>query len=215
MNLMPPETCYGNVHPRSRFLGRFAPILMLVALCWGGFVLNNLVLGGRLNAHGIWPRHLAGLAGILWAPLLHGSYQHLLANSVPLLVLGIILCGRSRSEFGLVTAAGVLMSGALTWAFARDASHIGASGLVFCYFGYLASLAWFRRTFGTLFISAVCILAYGGMLRGLLPNSSGVSWEGHVAGLAAGIVSGWIGSKLRSPATANSGAAAPGNDRAT
>lgn len=175
---------------------RFIPVFVLVLACWGVFVVNNLLLSGHLGRFGVVPRHLSGLPGILWAPFLHGSYQHLLANSIPLLVLGGILCSRSRAEFGAVTVAGIALSGALIWLFARNAIHIGASGVIFCYFGYLASLAWFRRTLGTLLVSAGCILLYGGMLKGLLPNSRGVSWEGHLAGLVAGIGLAWMGSKL-------------------
>jgi membrane associated rhomboid family serine protease len=180
---------------------RFAPILALVALCWLVFVANNLLLGGRLSQYGIEPRRLGGLPGILWAPLLHDSFRHLAANTVPLLILGGILCARSKSEFATIAAAGTLLSGGLTWLFARNACHIGASGLIFCLFGYLASLAVFRRTFGTLVLSAVCVLGYGGMLKGLLPTSSAVSWEGHVSGLAAGIALAWMASKLNPPRT--------------
>jgi membrane associated rhomboid family serine protease len=103
------------------------------------------------------------------------------------LILGSIICGRSRSEFVAVTVAGIVLGGGLTWLFARNACHIGASGLIFCYFGYLASLAYFKRTFGTLLLSVLCILGYGGMIRGIVPTSAGISWESHLAGLVAGI----------------------------
>ena len=177
-------------------LKRFTPIVTLVALCWLVFVINNLLWSGHFNRYGIIPREIGGLAGIVWAPFLHGSFKHLLANTVPLLVLGGIICGRGRSEFVIISVAGMLVGGGLTWLFARNACHIGASGLVFCYFGYLASLAYFRRTFGALLLSAVCILGYGGMLRGILPSSTAVSWEGHLAGLGAGIALAWTASKL-------------------
>ena len=181
---------------------RFTPILTLVGLCWLMLLINNLLLGGGLNRFGITPRHLAGLPGILWAPFLHGSLSHLLANTVPLLILGGILCARSQSEFVTVAATGVLLGGALTWLFARNASHIGASGLIFCFFGYLASLAYFRRTFGTLLLSAICILLYGGMLRGIVPTSTPVSWEGHIAGLVAGVALASLNRQAAAPSKA-------------
>jgi membrane associated rhomboid family serine protease len=177
-------------------LKRFTPILTLVALCWLVFAINNGLWHGRLDQYGIVPRSLRGLPGIIWAPFLHGSFTHLLANTVPLLVLGAILCARSKAEFATVAMGGTLLTGGLTWLLARHASHIGASGLIFCFFGYLASLAYFRRTFGTLVLSAVCILGYGGMLRGILPGSPSVSWEGHIAGLVAGITLAWMASRL-------------------
>ena len=174
---------------------RFAPILTLTAACWLVFLLNNLIWQGHLAQHGIIPRQLGSLTGILWAPFLHASYQHLAANTLPLLILGGIICGRSRGEFVVVTVAGILLGGGLTWLFARAACHIGASGLIFCYFGYVASLAWFNRTFGTLCLSVVCILAYGGMVKGILPTLTPISWEGHLAGLVAGVVLGALMSR--------------------
>jgi len=178
--------------PDKPVLGRFGPVLGLLAICWAVFVLNNVLLRGHLTEYGIRPRHLSGLPGILWAPFLHASFAHLAANTVPLLILGGMLCLRSRTEFVLVSVAGTLLGGALTWLVARNADHVGASGLIFCFFGYLASLAWFRRTFGTLLLSVVCLLAYGGMVRGIVPTSAAVSWESHLAGLVAGIGLAWL-----------------------
>jgi membrane associated rhomboid family serine protease len=175
-------------------LKRFAPILAVTGLCWLVFLVNNVLCSARLNAYGIWPRHLSGLPGIIWSPFLHGSFPHLVANTVPLLVLGAILCARNASEFIRVCAAGIFLGGVLTWLFARNAIHIGASGLVFCFFGYLASQAYFKRTIGSLILSVICIVGYGGMLRGLFPHSGGISWESHVAGLIAGIVIAWLSS---------------------
>ena len=177
-------------------LKRFTPIILLTAVCWVVFLVNNLILGGHFDQYGIVPRQIGSLPGIVFAPFLHASYQHLAANTLPLLILGAIICGRSRGEFVVVTVAGILLGGGLTWLFARSACHIGASGLIFCYFGYLASLAYFNRTFGTLLLSVVCIVGYGGMIRGIVPTSAGISWEGHLAGLVAGIALASLMAKL-------------------
>ncbi len=177
-------------------LKRFAPIILLTAACWLVFVVNNLMLGGQFDQCGIRPRQIGSLPGVLFAPFLHESYQHLLANTLPLLVLGGIVCARSKGEFGVVTLAGILLGGGLTWLFARNACHIGASGLIFCYFGYLASLACFHRTFGTLCLSVVCILVYGGLVFGVVPTTSAISWESHLSGLVAGIALAWFMAKL-------------------
>jgi membrane associated rhomboid family serine protease len=177
-------------------LRRFTPIIALVALCWLVFVANNLLCHGYFNQFGIIPRRVQSLPGILWAPLLHASFRHLAANTLPLLILGGVVCARNKSEFVVVASAGTLLSGALTWVFARNACHIGASALIFCFFGYLASMACFRRTFGTFLLSALCIVGYGGMLKGIVPTSAAVSWEGHIAGLAAGIVLAWMAPKF-------------------
>jgi membrane associated rhomboid family serine protease len=173
---------------RQPWFARFIPIVALLGLCWLVFGFDSLLWHGRLTQHGIVPRRFNGLMGIFWAPFLHASFRHLAANTLPLLILGAIICARSRTEFVLVTLAGIVLGGGLTWIVARNACHIGASGLIFCYFGYLASLAWFRRTFGTLCLSVVCILGYGGILRGIFPTAGPVSWESHLAGLIAGVV---------------------------
>jgi membrane associated rhomboid family serine protease len=175
-------------------LNRFLPILAFVGFCWLILLANGLLWSGHLNQFGIIPRSREGLAGIVCAPFLHASVRHLAANTVPLLVLGAILCARSRSEFLMVAVAGTLLTGGLTWIFARSASHIGASGLIFCFFGYLASLALFRRTFGTLLLSVACIVLYGGIVKGIMPTSMPVSWEGHLAGLISGVVLAWASS---------------------
>jgi len=174
----------------------------LTAVCWLLLLLDHLVWKGQLIQHGIIPRNLHGLAGVLWAPLLHASYPHLAANTLPLLVLGCVICGRSRSEFAVVTVGGILLGGGVTWLLARSACHVGASGLIFCYFGYLTSLAYFKRTFGALCLSMLCLLAYGGMLRGILPTLAGISWEGHLAGLVSGIALASLWSQRRGAVTA-------------
>src|SRR6267142_1320780 len=195
---VPNEGAVGRSRANDEgFLSRFTPILTLVVVCWVVFVVNNLVLHMQLNQYGIIPRRIGSLPGIVFAPFLHGSYKHLAANSLPLLILGAIICARSKGEFIVVSVCGILFGGGLTWLFARHAAHIGASGLIFCYFGYLASLAYFRRNIPTLLLSLACIVGYGGMLKGILPASASISWEGHLAGLIAGIAVAWLQSLIK------------------
>jgi membrane associated rhomboid family serine protease len=181
---------------------RFSPIITILVVCWVVFIINNLVLAGSLTHFGITPRRISSLPGIIWSPFLHLSFRHILANTLPLLILGGIICARNRAEFIGVTLAGIFIGGALTWLLARNACHVGASGLVFCYFGFLASRAYFDRTIITLLISIVCIVGYGGILKGLLPMSSAISWESHLAGLIAGIIIAWIATNQRRDAKA-------------
>jgi membrane associated rhomboid family serine protease len=180
---------------KSGVFNRFFPAMVLTSVCWAVFLLNNVLLGGSLTDHGIVPRHISSLPGILWSPFLHVSFQHLVANTLPLLILGLIICGRGKGEFGTALAFGILLGGGLTWLFARTACHVGASGLVFTFFGYVASLAYFRRTFGSLLLSVACIVVYGGLLRGVLPTAMPVSWEGHLTGLVAGVAAAWVVSR--------------------
>src|SRR5437763_137713 len=137
MDLEKSNQVPGDGSLRNRLLSRFGPIIAITAACWLVFVFNNLIGSGQLNRYGIIPRHLSSLPGIIWAPFLHGSFRHLAANTLPLLVLGGILCARSKREFALVALGGIVLGGGLTWLLARNASHIGASGLIFCFFGYL------------------------------------------------------------------------------
>jgi len=190
----------GSLAERTEpLLTRFIPIVAFIALSWLVLLANNLLWNGHLNQHGIIPRSSGGVAGIVCSPFLHASAMHLAANTVPLLILGGVVCARSRSEFMMVAVVGTLLSGTLTWILARRGCHIGASGLIFCFFGYLVSLACFRRTFGTLIVSLVCVLVYGGMVKGILPSSTPVSWESHLAGLVSGVVIAWAGSKTKPP----------------
>jgi len=182
---------------REPWLKRLMPIAVLVGVCWIIFFVNNLVWHGDLTRYGIVPRHLSSLAGIIWSPFLHANLGHLTANTVPLFVLGAIICGRSRAEFRFVTGAGILLGGVLTWLLARNACHVGASGLIFCYFGYLTSMACFNRNIPTVILSALCLFGYGGILKGILPTSAAVSWEGHLAGLLSGIFLAWLIAKVR------------------
>ena len=197
MELKTASEAATNRNETKPLLKRFTPVFALTAVCWLVFVINNLIGNGHLTQHGIVPRHISSLPGILWAPFLHTSFEHLAANTLPLLVLGAIICARSAGEFIMVTVAGTLLGGGLTWLVGRNACHVGASGLIFCFFGYLASLAYFNRNIPTVVLSVVCILGYGGMLRGVLPTSAAVSWEGHLAGLVAGIIIAWFSSKVK------------------
>src|SRR5258706_3611086 len=98
----------------ATFVGRLVPILALTGICWLVFVINNLLWNGHLVSYGILPRHLSSLPGIIWAPFLHTSFQHLTANTLPLLILGGIICARRGNKFIGVTVAGMIIGGGLT-----------------------------------------------------------------------------------------------------
>ncbi len=159
----------------------------LLAVLWL-IELLNASLGHRLNVFGILPRSLHGLAGIPLAPLLHGSFQHLLVNSVPLAVLGLFVLARGVGRFVYVTAVSVILGGGLVWLAARPALHVGASGLIFGYFGYLLADAWYTPSPRAILIAALTVVLYGGMIVGVMPGDVMVSWESHLAGFVAGIV---------------------------
>ena len=158
-----------------------------LALMWGIEILDTFVLDDFLQGGGIHPRRVDGLDGILWAPLLHAGFGHIIGNSVPFLVLGGLVALRGLRPWLTVTLTVVVVGGAATWLFARTGNHIGASGVVFGYLGYLVGAAFFERSFKAVALALVAGFFYWGLVFGLLPSGD-VSWEGHLFGALAGVV---------------------------
>ena len=164
---------------------------------WSFSLLNFVVLGNGLGRLlGIRPRQLWGLVGIVCAPFLHRDFSHLVANTVPFMVLGWLILLQSEiqgtSDFYAITLTVALIGGLGTWLFGREAVHMGASGLVFGYIGYLLTGAYIGRTLITLALGLIVLLMYGNQLWGILPNKgeNQISWEGHLFGFAGGIIAG-------------------------
>lgn len=161
----------------------------LLLILWLVEVVDLVFFGGSLDAYGIAPRSVDGLMGIPLAPILHGGLAHLAANTVPLLVLAWLVMLRETWHLPVVAAIVVLLGGLGVWLFGRAGSvHIGASGLVFGLLGFLLLAGWFERRLGAILLSLVVLVAYGGLLVGLLPGGRGVSWEAHLFGFAAGVL---------------------------
>jgi len=179
--------------PRQRDFARRAGILAaFIATIWVVALLDATLFGGRLPAFGILPRTEQGLYGIVFAPLLHQGLDHLLANTSGLFVFGGLVLLRSRRHFWTVTVIGALASGVGTWLFARPGIHVGASGVVFAYFGYLLFTGFFERRIGSLLLSIAVFLIWGPTLIGVVPTNAAISWEGHVFGLLGGILAAWF-----------------------
>jgi membrane associated rhomboid family serine protease len=176
---------------------RFRPLIVLLAMIWG-VEAANLVLGHGLAVWGILPRSVSGLIGIPLAPFIHANIMHAVSNTVPLVVLGGLTLTAGRGRFWEATILIIVLSGALVWVFARDAYHIGASGLVFGYFGILLARAVFERGLVSLAIAAITIALYGGLIWGVLPTRSYISFEAHLFGLIAGVAVAWLERKFRS-----------------
>ena len=162
-------------------------LVLFLAILWAVEMVNGLT-GHRLSDFGILPREIMGLRGIPLAPFLHNSVAHLTLNTLPLAVLGGILMFRGVGTFTKVSLTIILVGGLGVWLFGRTAIHAGASGLVYGYFGYLVAAGWYERKLRWIFVSILVIVLYGGIARGLLPLQSHVSWEGHLAGMLAGIL---------------------------
>jgi membrane associated rhomboid family serine protease len=145
------------------------------------------ILGHGSQSLAIVPRTKAGLAGIVTGPFLHANVAHLIANLPPFIVLGALVLRLGSRRFVETSAIVALGSGLLLWLFGRRGAHMGASGVVFGYFGYLIGLAYITRTMSDVLVAGAVLLVYGGMLAGLKPARRGTSWEGHLFGLAMGL----------------------------
>ncbi|KAM3100684.1 rhomboid family intramembrane serine protease [Phormidesmis sp. 146-35] len=170
----------------------------LIGLMWL-IEIADVFVGGRLNFFGIIPRTEIGLRGILFAPFLHNGFGHLISNTVPFITLGWFVMLRAVREFFTVSAIALLASGIGVWLFGSPGIHLGASGVVFGYFGFLLSRAYFERSALAIAISAAVGLLYGGLIWGVLPTRMGISWEGHLFGFIGGVLAAnWLSSRRKS-----------------
>jgi membrane associated rhomboid family serine protease len=162
----------------------------------GGFVavmwileIVDIVLGGALNSYGVRPHQLIGLRGIVFAPFLHGGLGHLIANTIPFLVLGWFVMLQETRDFFVVTGITMLVSGLGTWLVGSTNSvHIGASGIIFGYLGFLLLRGYFERNFPSILLSLIVGFLYGGTIWGVLPIQYGVSWQMHLFGFIGGVI---------------------------
>ncbi|MCA9934787.1 MAG: rhomboid family intramembrane serine protease [Anaerolineales bacterium] len=171
------------------------------AIILGGFVLafwlfeivDELFFHNALNGLGVQPRTLEGLRGILLAPFLHGNFAHLAANTIPFVVLGWFVTMQGLREFWVVTVVTAVISGMGMWLFGSNGSvHIGASGLIFGYFGFLLLRGYFERSVSAILWAIVVFLLYGGMMWGVLPGRIGISWQAHLFGFIGGGLSAYL-----------------------
>ena len=156
------------------------------ALVWVVSLYGLLVDEGAVYALAVVPRRFHGLSGILGAPLVHGSFAHLAANTLPLLILGGMVAMRGVAYYVTATLAIVVLGGLGLWVFGRSAAHVGASGLIFGYFGFLVGRGYYDRSLQSVAVAILVAVVYGGMIAGILPQDDRVSWEAHLFGLLAG-----------------------------
>ena len=187
------------VQPQERVLIRInqnnivKPLIILgvfIALFWGIEIIDFLSgFFWDFDQHGIRPRSINSIDNIFIAPFLHGGFSHVAANSVPFLVLGALIMWRSMRDFWMVTLIVIIISGAGIWLFGGvNTIHLGASGIVFGYLGYLLFLGWFERSPRAIITAVIVGMLYSGVIWGVLPLEEGVSWQGHLFGFIGGIV---------------------------
>jgi membrane associated rhomboid family serine protease len=163
-------------------------VFVMAAAMWVIEVVDSLD-GHRLDRDGIVPRSVSHLYGIVFAPFLHASFGHLIANTIPFVLLGLTIALASAVRVVAVTAIVALASGVGTWFTAPAGSvTLGASGVVFGYATYLISRGMFNRRIGELAMGIVVAVLFGGaLLSGLLPHS-GISWQAHLFGGIGGVL---------------------------
>lgn len=183
---------------RPWFFNAFALIAGALVLMWSIEVVDTYIAGNWFQSGGIHPRRSDGLDGIFWAPFLHSDWAHVASNSIPFAVLGGLVAIRGVRRWIAVTIIVAVVGGLLTWLLARGGNHIGASGVVFGYFGALVGAAFFERRPATAAPALVAILMYSGIIVGLVPRT-GISWEGHLFGAVAGLMASKILADVREP----------------
>jgi len=166
----------------------FFNIIILMLLIW--FIeLVNIFTNHNLVMFGIYPRTLDGLLGIPLSPFIHNGIGHVLSNSLPLLILSVLVFIIEGNRFWLTTISIVLFSGLLVWIFSRSSYHVGASGLIFGYFGIIIMNGYIDRNFKAIIISFLTLFLYGSaIIYGLLPISNFTSYESHIFGLLSGLI---------------------------
>lgn len=189
-----------------------ATVVSFVVLLYVIEIFDQLS-GHSLDRNGIRPLESDGLTGIIFAPLLHADWAHLVANTVPALVLGFLVTLAGMSRFIWATAIIWILGGIGTWLIGDlgsqyETNHIGASGLIFGWLTFLLVFGFFVRSALQITIGIIVLFVYGGILWGVLPGTFGVSWQGHLCGAVAGVVAAYLLSKperttrqLRRPVT--------------
>jgi len=166
-------------------------VIALVALMWVLEVVD-VALDHRLDQYGIEPRDPDGLDGVVAAPFLHVGFGHLLANTLPFVVMGVVIAFEGPLRLVGVTAIVAIVSGLGTWLVAPENTiHLGASGVVFGYATYLIARGLFNRRAGELAIGVGVAVLWGGALLGGLEPQRGISWQGHLFGALGGLLAAW------------------------
>ncbi len=163
-----------------------------VVLLWVIEIVDT-AMNNELDQYGVQPREAEGLLGILFAPVLHGGWEHLSANTLPALVLGFLVLVSGIARGLEVTAVIWVVGGIGVWLVApSDTVHLGASVLIFGWLVYLMVRGIFTRRAGEIILGMVLFFMYGGLLLGVLPGQPGISWQGHLFGAIGGALAAWL-----------------------
>ena len=173
---------------RDRWLHGAAVILGLLAVMWIVQLVNALD-NYQLDSDGIVPRQVSGLRGVVFSPFLHASWPHLIGNTIPFAVLGLMIAYAGPGRVLAVTAIVALVAGLGTWLTSPSGGDtVGASGIVFGYAGYLVARGFFNRRLTEIALGAIVAVLFGAALLASLAPQPGVSWEDHAFGALGGVL---------------------------
>ncbi|WP_100643237.1 rhomboid family intramembrane serine protease [Alteromonas facilis] len=155
----------------------------------------NLLTQRSLVYFGIYPRNLHYLPMIFTSPFIHASVQHLLANLITVSVFAGLISTQGTKRFLTVSLWIIVVTGLLVWLLGRSAMHVGASGVIYGYLGYLLIAGWRSKQKRMLLISLLVAAFYGSMIFGVLPSAGFISWESHLFGFFSGVIAAWYWAK--------------------
>lgn len=171
---------------RKRIWQSTKPVLIFLGIAWAIHVISDFA-GISLAYLGLFPLRFTGLLGIFTSPFIHGSYAHIISNSLSLFVLASLAFYFYEERAYPLSIWLWITSGFWTWCFAREAYHIGASGLVYGFASYLFFAGLIERKRESMALSLLVFFLYSGMVAGLIPNDPYISWESHLSGSMAGL----------------------------
>jgi membrane associated rhomboid family serine protease len=164
---------------------------IILLIPWSVFIISHFI-SNRILLLGIIPRSKRGILGILFAPLLHANFNHIFFNSIPLFVLSaFILVQGGLHHYIAVTLYITILSGTAIWCFAKPGLHIGASALITGYWSFLIFNVYEQLNATTVILGALSVYYFAGIFLGIFPRDKGVSWQGHLFGLLAGVAVGY------------------------
>ncbi len=161
--------------------------LIFTAVIWFVYIID-LIIPYDFSYAGIMPRSIAGLKGIVLSPFIHASLLHIISNTLPLFILSFLLFLFYKKWSWIIIASSVIITGIAVWLVARSSFHVGASGLIYALAAFLVTTGFYIKSVKALLVSIFVIIAYGGLIWGVLPSRPWVSWESHLFGAATGVL---------------------------
>lgn len=181
---------------RAHWPKAFRIAITFTTFIWLVFITDIFL---PLSNYGLKPRSINGLIGIITMPFLHGGWEHIINNSLPLIVALTALFGNYPKTAVKTLILSTVLSGLCVWLFARGVNHIGSSGLFYALLSYLFISGFLKKDIQSIGISIAIAFLYGGLLYGLVPKDNGISWEAHLYGFLVGLILAWFDRKKDLP----------------